>query len=141
MIAAKDAVLESLKNLPDDATFEDIIEYVSLMAVLEQDSSPAPWDVRPEIAERLKLSVVQAQQGQTLEKAWIQANDKQMLKRVNMLIRDTLRTPFEGLGKPEPLKNEFAGKWSRRITEEHRLVYEVRTEEIVILLCLGHYER
>ncbi len=63
-----------------------------------------------------------------------------MLKRTNLLIRDVLRTPFDGLGKPEPLKNEFAGFWSRRITEEHRLVYEVRDGEIVIVLYRGHYE-
>lgn len=72
---------------------------------------------------------------------WFLETDKQALKRINQLIRDTLRTPFEGLGKPEPLKNEFAGFWSRRITEEHRLVYQVKSDEIVIIMCRGHYER
>jgi hypothetical protein len=68
MIATRDVVLESLKNLPDDATFEDITQYVSLMAELEQDNSPAPWDVYPEVAERLRLSIAQSERGQTLER-------------------------------------------------------------------------
>lgn len=71
---------------------------------------------------------------------WAVATDKHLLKRLNLLIQDTLRSPFEGIGKPEPLKNDFSGYWSRRITEEHRLVYEVRDDEILILLCRGHYE-
>jgi hypothetical protein len=68
MIATRDVVLESLKNLPDDATFEDITQYVSLMAELEQDNSPAPWEVYPEVAERLRLSIAQSERGQTLER-------------------------------------------------------------------------
>jgi toxin YoeB len=68
-----------------------------------------------------------------------QANDKSMLKRINQLIKDIERNPFRGIGKPEPLKFEFAGKWSRRINEEHRLVYQVRDKELIIFQCRYHY--
>ena len=71
---------------------------------------------------------------------WFLEHDKQILKRINLLIRDALRSPFEGIGKPEALKNDLSGYWSRRITEEHRLVYEVTSDELVILMCKGHYE-
>lgn len=57
------------------------------------------------------------------------------------LIKDIDRSPFTGLGKPEPLKYEFSGFWSRRITDEHRLIYRVNDREIVIALCKYHYER
>ncbi len=68
-----------------------------------------------------------------------QSHDKKLLKRVNLLIKDTKREPFEGLGKPEPLKYELAGCWSRRITDEHRLVYEVSEQGIIIISCRFHY--
>ena len=65
--------------------------------------------------------------------------DKKTYSKVVDLIKDTLRTPFSGLGKPEPLKHELKGLWSRRITDEHRLVYKVTEEEIVIYSCRFHY--
>lgn len=72
-----------------------------------------------------------------------QQNDAKILARINELIRDTLRHPFNGLGKPEPLKNHLRGYWSRRITQEHRLVYRVEGEAedrmIIILQCRFHY--
>lgn len=68
-----------------------------------------------------------------------QANDKKMLKRVNQLLRDTLRDPFEGIGKPEPLKYGADGAWSRRITQEHRLVYMLVDGDLVILQVRYHY--
>jgi toxin YoeB len=68
-----------------------------------------------------------------------QANDKRILKRINQLIRDIQRDPFEGIGKPEPLKHQFAGFWSRRINDEHRLVYALMDDEIVIIQCRYHY--
>lgn len=68
-----------------------------------------------------------------------QKNDKRMLRRINELIRDTMRSPFDGLGKPEPLKHQLQGCWSRRINEEHRLVYEVADEELRIISCRYHY--
>jgi toxin YoeB len=68
-----------------------------------------------------------------------QNNDKKIVKRINDLIRECLRTPFEGKGKPEPLKGDLSGFWSRRITDEHRLVYKVGNSEIAIVQCKYHY--
>jgi len=68
-----------------------------------------------------------------------QSTDKRMLKKINSLIKDTKREPFSGIGKPEPLKHEFSGYWSRRISEEHRLVYEVYNNAIVVVSCRYHY--
>jgi len=65
--------------------------------------------------------------------------DKKMLKRINQLIRECQRTPFEGIGKPEPLKGNLSGWWSRRINSEHRLVYRVEEKGIYILQCRKHY--
>lgn len=68
-----------------------------------------------------------------------QTNDRKMLKRVNQLLRDTLRDPFEGIGKPEPLKYGADGAWSGRITQEHRLVYMLADGDLVILQVRYHY--
>ena len=68
-----------------------------------------------------------------------QKTDKQVLKKVNQLLKDVKRDPFDGLGKPEALKHEFSGCWSRRITDEHRLIYEVTDYSIVIISCRFHY--
>ena len=68
-----------------------------------------------------------------------QTNDRKMLKRVNQLLRDVLRDPFEGIGKPEPLKYGADGAWSRRITQEHRLVYMLADGDLVILQARYHY--
>ena len=78
------------------------------------------------------------------EKSWNdylfwEENDKKILKKINSLIKDIKREPFEGIGKPEPLKHELAGCWSRRITDEHRLVYEVDEKGINIISCKYHY--
>ncbi|MCU0493350.1 MAG: Txe/YoeB family addiction module toxin [Chloroflexaceae bacterium] len=71
---------------------------------------------------------------------WWQEHDKRVLKRINLLIRDIQRSPFDGLGKPEPLKANLSGYWSRRITNEHRLVYTVTDEMMIIIACRYHYE-
>ena len=68
-----------------------------------------------------------------------QQTDKQVMKRINDLIKDCLRQPFSGIGKPEPLKENLRGYWSRRITDEHRLVYIVKENEIIIQQCRYHY--
>ena len=68
-----------------------------------------------------------------------QRTDKSILKRINVLIKDILRSPFEGIGKPEPLKHAFAGFWSRRINDEHRMVYRVEGEVIFIAQLRYHY--
>jgi toxin YoeB len=65
--------------------------------------------------------------------------DKNVQKRINELIRETLRAPFEGKGKPEPLRGNFSGYWSRRITDEHRLVYKVLDDRIHLIQCRFHY--
>ena len=66
---------------------------------------------------------------------WVQDQNRPLLKRLNDLIRDTLRSPFRGIGKPEPLKGELSGYWSRRINSEHRLVYEVSETTLTIISC------
>ncbi len=71
---------------------------------------------------------------------WFQQHDRKLLKRINLLIRDILRTPFEGIGKPEPLKGDLSGYWSRRINDEHRLVYTVRADDVIIIACRFHYD-
>jgi toxin YoeB len=68
-----------------------------------------------------------------------QANDKRLLRRINELIRDMVRNPFEGIGKPEKLKGNLSGFLSRRIDSEHRLVYVVDEKVIYIISCKGHY--
>lgn len=68
-----------------------------------------------------------------------QMTDKKRLERINDLIKDIQRSPFKGIGKPEPLKFELSGKWSRRINDEHRLVYQVESEAIIIFQCRYHY--
>ncbi len=69
-----------------------------------------------------------------------QGQDKKTLKRINQLIQASLKTPFEGIGKPEPLKENLSGYWSRRIADDHRLVYRVTDTEIVIVACRFHYD-
>jgi len=70
---------------------------------------------------------------------WFQEHGRKLLKRINLLIRDAMRTPFGGIGKPEPLKAGLSGHWSRRINEEHRLVYTIASDELVIIACRFHY--
>ena len=69
-----------------------------------------------------------------------QREDKKILRKINNLIKDIQRTPFEGQGKPEPLKFDLSGYWSRRIDLEHRLVYQYQDNEILIYSCKFHYD-
>jgi len=69
-----------------------------------------------------------------------QIQDKKRLKRINQLVEDIRRNPFNGIGKPEPLKGNLEGFWSRRIDNEHRLVYVVEEGLVIIFSCRGHYE-
>ena len=69
---------------------------------------------------------------------WV-VNDRSMIKRVNRLIDDIRRTPFTGIGKPEALKHQLAGYWSRRITDEHRLVYAAEENQVVIITARHRY--
>ncbi|TAJ48198.1 MAG: Txe/YoeB family addiction module toxin [Herbiconiux sp.] len=70
---------------------------------------------------------------------WWQTQDRKVLERINRLLRDIARNGNEGIGKPERLKHGFHGYWSRRITDEHRLVYKVEADEIRIAGCRYHY--
>lgn len=65
--------------------------------------------------------------------------DNKTIKIINKLIKDIKRSPFEGLGKPESLKYDLAGKWSRRITDEHRLIYQVEENNLIVYTCRYHY--
>lgn len=69
-----------------------------------------------------------------------QQHDKQLLRKLNQLLRDVQRNPFAGLGKPEPLKGDLSGFWSRRINDEHRVVYKWEAGELLIAQCRGHYD-
>lgn len=69
-----------------------------------------------------------------------QTQDKKTLKKINQLIQECQRSPFEGIGKPEPLRGDMSGTWSRRITDEHRLVYLIVDDELRIIACRYHYK-
>ncbi len=70
---------------------------------------------------------------------WAKA-DKKLFERIRRLIIECAQTPFDGIGKPEPLKAELKGYWSRRITDEHRLIYKATDEQLIIVACKYHYE-
>ena len=70
---------------------------------------------------------------------WFLGDDKQLLKRVNDLIKDVTRNPFTGLGKPEPLKENLSGYWSRRVNDQHRFVYQISENTVKIISCRYHY--
>jgi len=69
-----------------------------------------------------------------------QETDKKMARRINELLKHISRNPFSGIGKPEPLKYKYKGFWSRRINEEHRLIYQVKENEVLIVKCRFHYD-
>lgn len=69
-----------------------------------------------------------------------QKTDKKILSKTNNLLKEISRTPFSGIGKPEPLKFNYKGYWSRRITDEHRLIYRIEGNEILIAKCRFHYD-
>ena len=80
------------------------------------------------------------------EKAWLeyqywQDNDRRIVRKINALLKDTTRHPCSGLGKPEMLKHDLAGLWSRRIDHEHRLVYLVEDDKLIVYSCRFHYDR
>jgi len=71
---------------------------------------------------------------------WWQTQDRKTLRRINLLVEATLREPFTGIGKPEPLRENLSGYWSRRIDESNRLVYAVEDDQIVVVGCRYHYD-
>ncbi len=70
---------------------------------------------------------------------WFQQHDCKLLGKLNAVIKDCLRSPFEGIGKPEALKGDLSGYWSRRINDEHRLVYTIRGDALIVIACRFHY--
>jgi toxin YoeB len=70
---------------------------------------------------------------------WFLERDRKLVKRINALIKDIKRSPFDGIGKPEALKANLSGYWSRRINDEHRLVYSVANNDLVVVACRYHY--
>ncbi|MDX2082729.1 MAG: Txe/YoeB family addiction module toxin [Rickettsiales bacterium] len=74
-----------------------------------------------------------------MSKSEVKKDSKQVLSKINLLIKEILRTPFSGTGKPEALKGDFSGLWSRRINQEHRIVYSVRNDLLIIVQCRYHY--
>ena len=78
------------------------------------------------------------------EQAWHDYNewavlDKKIFKRIQRLIKETVRDPFGGIGKPEPLRGDLAGFWSKRIDDEHRLVYQAQENQLIVIACKYHY--
>ena len=73
--------------------------------------------------------------------SFLAKNDKHKINKINELLKDISRSPYEGIGKPEALKFNSAGYWSRRIDEEHRLIYKVEQDEIIIYKCRFHYDQ
>lgn len=71
---------------------------------------------------------------------WWQTNDRKTRKRINLLITDAVRNGHQGIGKPEPLRHDLSGFWSRRVTSEHRLVYKLDDDALVIAACRYHYD-
>ena len=69
-----------------------------------------------------------------------QETDKKIMARINVLLKDITRNPFTGIGQPEPLKYKYQGFWSRRINGEHRLIYQVKDDEVLIAKCRFHYD-
>lgn len=69
-----------------------------------------------------------------------QKKDKNTLNRINLLIKDMKRSPFDGVGNPEPLKHNWSGYWSRRINREHRIVYKINDKQLIIAQCRYHYK-
>ena len=81
-----------------------------------------------------------------VEKSWEDYNnwekqDKKIFKKIQRLIKETLREPFSGIGKPEPLRANLKGYWSKRINDEHRFVYRVEENQLIIISCKFHYEK
>lgn len=93
----------------------------------------------PKLRLLLKIAMLQFDDNGWDDYLFWQKTDKTKLKRINDLIKECRRTPFEGRGKPEPLKGNLSGFWSRRIDDEHRLVYSFNNDTLTIIACRYHY--
>ena len=97
----------------------------------EWTEAPHPLGVRP-------VNIIFSEESFVDDHTWA-TEDRKLFRKINELIKDILRSPFSGIGKPEPLKHELSGYWSRRINGEHRLVYKVAENSILIDSCKYHY--
>lgn len=95
--------------------------------------------IAPKLRLLLKIAMLQFDDNGWDDYLFWQKTNKNKLKRINVLIKECRRTPFEGLGKPEPLKGNLSGFWSRRIDDEHRLVYSFNNDALTIIACRYHY--
>lgn len=95
--------------------------------------------IRPKLKLLLKIVMLQFDDNGWDDYLFWQKTDKNKLKKINDLIKECHRTPFEGRGKPEPLKGNLSGFWSRRIDDEHRLVYAFDNNTLTIIACRYHY--
>ena len=95
--------------------------------------------IAPKLRLLLKIAMLQFDDNGWDDYLFWQKTDKNKLKRINDLIKECRRTPFEGRGKPEPLKGNLSGFWSRRIDDEHRLVYSFNNDTLTIIACRYHY--
>jgi toxin YoeB len=100
-----------------------------------------PWAATQEFLGTKLLRNLEFDPAAFEDLAWWIEHDRSLALRIVQLIRDVQRDPFKGIGKPEPLRRELKGCWSRRIDQTHRLVYQVQSEKIRILACRFHYER
>ena len=86
------------------------------------------------------MEVIYSEKAQKDREYWKKSGNKAIMNKITALIRDIQLHPFEGIGKPEPLKHKYAGFWSRRIDDEHRLIYRFIDDEIQIVKCRHHYD-
>lgn len=148
MVAASAALHELITTVGGTGRFE--LEHLTSAhrALMADDPEEADyagrlrdmqnWIGGSDHSPRSALHVLPAP-GRVPDYVYWQTQDRKALKRINMLIADVLRDPFEGVGKPEPLRHVLSGAWSRRIDEKNRLVYYVTDEHIVILQARDHY--
>lgn len=90
------------------------------------------------------MEIIFSEKAQKDREYWMKSGNKVVMKKISTLIKDIQLHPFEGIGKPEPLKHQLSGKWSRRINQEHRIIYQVTTENKIEILDIfslkGHYD-
>ena len=133
-----DTLLVTNADPEDNVVVMSADDYDSLMETLRVYQNPY-------LSDKVMRGMAQVRQGQTMAPdAWAdylywQSQDRRTLKRVNTLIRDMQRTPFEGIGKPEPLKWGLSGAWSRRIDSANRIIYTVADDRLCILSAKDHY--
>ena len=123
---------KAIPNVPDTTKAEAEHDEGERQVEIYEQSVKVNHILTDEAREKLKNNVH--------DYLYWQMQDKKTLKRINMLLQDIKRNPFEGLGKPEPLKHNLQGLWSRRIDDENRIVYYEKNKVTYIVACRGHYD-